>query len=595
MWSWEKLQRINTLAVIMAVMMLLLVGRLAWMQILQGPQYKKVAEENRTRQIVAQAPRGTIYDCNGAVLVSNRPSFAVSVIPAAYLHPQTEDPILAEITGVSPEEIEKMLNETEDAAYTPIRIKRDVNEAIIAEIEEHKAYLPGVIVEAVPVRYYPYRQMAAHVLGYMGSINKEEYAKRKGQGYRLNDLIGKAGVEKEWESTLKGVDGGLQIEVNAQGEQVQRIGSKSPVPGKSLVLTIDANLQKVAEEALRQQILVTRSIGQPAQGGCAVVLDVHNGAVLALASSPAFDPNLFAGGISIKDWDDLLKDPNRPLADKVIENTYPPGSVYKIVTLAAALDLGVANIDEIFDDKGVFHYDGWNFYGWDTAGLGELNLVDALAWSSDPVFYELGRRIGADRLAGYALTFGFGKKTGIALAGEKAGLVPTKEWKQQVFGEPWYAGETIIAAIGQGYDLVTPLQQAMLLMAVANNGKVFRPMVVNKIITPEGKLIKKYQPEVLETVNLRPEVWKTIKQGLEEVTAKGTAATAFRDFQPRVAGKTGSAETGSGTVHSWFACYAPSDNPEIAVAVLVEHGGDGAVSAVPVAKKIVSAYFDSRK
>jgi penicillin-binding protein 2 len=591
MWDVQQSRRIRVLAVIVAGVIVLLMLRLAWMQLFQGAQYKKIAEENRLRKIYHQAPRGTLYDRNGAVLVSNRPSFALSIIPLEYTNPKAVTPFLAQVTGLSATEIETMLEAGREFPYTPVRIKRDVDQATLAKIEERKASLPGVMVEAIPVRHYLYKQLAAQAFGFVGRISAEEYAVRKVAGYSPDDLVGKDGLEKVWEETLRGEDGGREVEVNAQGEEVRVSGDKTAIPGKGLVLTLDANLQKAAEEILAAQVETSRKIGQPAKGGAVVVIDVRTGGVLVLANNPAFDPNVFAGGITIKDWNALINNPQSPLTNRAIQNAYPPGSVFKIVTAAAALETGLTTADEIFDDKGVYVLNGWSFYGWDTKGLGKLNVPDAIAWSSDPAFYELGRRLGPDNLASYALTFGFGKTTGIKLPGEAEGIVPTEEWKQATYGEQWYPGETLIAAIGQGYYLATPLQQAMLLMAVANGGIVYRPMLVDKVLAPDGAVLTKLEPEIGYTIYLRPDVWDTLRRGLEAVTSRGTAARIFKDLGRRVAGKTGSAETGRGTTHSWFACYAPADNPEIAVAVLVEEGGDGSVAAAPVVRKVLEAYF----
>lgn len=595
MWITEKSRRMNIMMGLIIGITVCLVLRLGWMQLIHGPQYKKNAEENRIRQITAEAPRGNIYDRNGALLVSNRPSFAISIIPSEYTNPQSTTPLLANIIGMKPEEINKRLEAEQDFMYTPICVKRDVDQVTLAKIQEHQFYLPGVIIQAVPVRQYVYQELAAQVFGFIGYMNEEEYETYKQQGYKPNDLIGKDGLEREWEHNLRGSDGGLQIEINALGEEVQIVGDKSAIPGQGLVLTLDANLQEVAQKALKEQIVSSRSIGEPAQGGSAVVLDVHSGAVLVMANQPSFDPNLFAVGISSLDWDKLRNDSQRPLANKAIQNTYPPGSVFKIITTAAALDLGYVTSTEVFDDKGVYVLNGWNFYGWEPKGLGRLTLVDAICWSSDPVFYELGNRMGIDNLASYALTFGLGKVTGIKLQGEEAGVVPTKQWKQATYGESWYPGETIIAAIGQGYYLVTPLQQAMVLLAVATNGVLYKPMLVDKILAVDGAVLQKYSPEIIGNVQLKSEIWETIKAGLRAVPTQGTAAAVFQGCKPMVAGKTGSAETGTGTTHSWFACYAPADNPEIVVSVMVEDGGDGSVSAAPVARKIVEAYFGTRK
>lgn len=287
-----------------------------------------------------------------------------------------------------------MLKEREEFIYTPVRVKQDADSIIITKIQEHKQYLPGVIIEAIPVRHYVYKELAAQVFGFIGSINEDEYRIRKKQGYNLNDFIGKDGLEQEWEEMLRGIDGGLQVEINALGEEIQIIGDKPGIAGKGLVLTLDANLQKSAQVALQEQIMVSRSIGEPAKGGSAVVLDAHTGAVLVMANEPSFDPNLFAAGISSFNWSKLINDPHLPLTNKAIQNTYPPESVFKIVTAAAALDMGYVTSTEVFNDQGVYVLNGWKFYGWEPRGLGKLTLVDAIGMSSDPVFYELGNRMG---------------------------------------------------------------------------------------------------------------------------------------------------------------------------------------------------------
>lgn len=591
MWETEQSRRFRILTYIVAAVFVVLILRIGWLQVLNGVQYKKIADENRIRQITAQAPRGTIYDRNGAVLIANRPSFAISIIPSEYSNSQEETPLLAELTGIDQAEIETMLASGKGFPYSPIRIKRDVDQTMIAKITERREYLPGVMVEAIPVRHYVYNRLAAHTFGYVGRINEEEYDKWKEQGYNPNDLIGKDGLERIWEEVLRGEEGGLQVEVNAMGEEIGVIGNKPAQPGKALVLTLDANLQKAAEDALEAQIAASRSMGEPAKGGAVVVVDVNTGGILTLASSPAFDPNVFAAGINTHDWNDIISNPNNVLNNRAIQSAYPPGSVFKIITAAAALEMNLTTPQEVFEDKGVYMLDGWRFFGWNTKGLGKLTVADGLAWSSDPVFYELGRRLGVDNLASFALTFGFGQPTGIKLLGEAKGVVPTLEWKKQTYGEDWYPGETIIAAIGQGYYLATPLQQALLLATVANGGKIYRPMLVDKVITPEGVLVEKYHPEVVRTVYLRPEVWETIRQGMIAVTQRGTGATVFRGIKVPVAGKTGSSETGRGTTHSWFACYAPADNPAIAVAALIDEGGEGSVAAAPVVRKVVEAYF----
>lgn len=591
MWQTEQSKRYKILAATVTAVIGFLLIRLVWMQVLQGPQYKKIADDNRIRQVTALAPRGTIYDRNGTVLVANRPSFAISVIPFSYSYESGETALLAAVTGVAAEEIEKLLTAGKELPYSPVRIKRDIDQSTIARIQERKSSLPGVMIEAIPVRQYVYNEQAAHVLGYVGMVNEAEYEKLKSKGYRPSDLVGKDGLERIWEEQLRGVDGGLQVEVNAQGEEVGIIGDKTTVPGKSLVLTLDAKLQQAAAAAVAERMIVSRKQGQPAVGGAAIALDVRTGGVLALVSHPAYNPNVFAGGISSKDWNALLENKHNPLTNRVIQNAYPPGSVFKIVTATAALESNLTTATEVFEDRGVYVLNGWKFYGWETKGLGKLTVADGLTWSSDPLFYELGRRLGADLLASYALTFGFGKTSGIGLAGEEAGVVPTEEWKTAMYGDPWYPGETLIAAIGQGYYTATLMQQALLLAAVANGGAVFKPLLVDRVVSPDGVLVTQYSPEVIRTIYLRPDVWDTIRQGIVGVTSRGTAAAIFQGLSVTVAGKTGSAETGRGTTHSWFACYAPAEQPEIVVAVLIEEGGEGSVAAAPVVRKILEAYF----
>lgn len=581
----DQIRRLRWLTLVILAVFLLLLARLAWLQLVEGQHYKTRAEQNSLRMITVQAPRGTMYDRHGAVLVASRPSFAVVVTPASFSG-GTASELLGAITGLATADINRLVDGGRDQPLIPVYIKRDVDAAMVAKIEEHKDYLPGVAIAAAPVRQYVYNQLAAHVLGYLGVISAAEYQQRQSQGYRLDDFVGQAGLEQVYETVLRGVNGGQQVEVNAQGQQIRILGDKTATPGKSLVLTMDANLQKAAEDALDSALATAH-----AQAGAVVALDTKSGAVLVWASRPAFDPNVFAAGISGKNWQAIISNPHDPLSDRVLQNTYPPGSVFKIVTASAALELGLTTPAEVFNDQGVYMLNGWAFYGWAPQGLGKLTLVDALAMSSDPVFYELGRRLGPDRLATYALTYGFGAVSGVELPGEVAGTVPTTAWKEAQFGEPWYPGESLIAAIGQGYYLVTPLQQALMLEAVANRGVVYRPYLVDKIINPDASLYQQQKPVVLRTINFQAATWDTVQAGLRAVVQRGTGAGAFAGFPVAAAGKTGSAETGHGTTHAWFACYAPVEAPAIAVAVFVEDGGEGASSAAPVARRVLEAYF----
>ncbi len=593
-WLTEKSRRLGTMGILIILVFLILLLRIAWLQILQGPQYKRSAEENRIIEIYNEAPRGIIYDRNGVVLVANRPSFAASILPNEFNPVPESVSLLSDIVHISANDLIHFLQSGKERPYTPIKIKRDIDPVMVAKLEEHKNYLPGVIIEAVPVRHYIYDELAAHVLGYVGIIDALEYQQRKTKGYLMQSLIGKDGLEKVWEDVLRGKDGAKLVEKDATGREKRIIGDIIPVAGSGLQLALDSNLQKIADSALREQVKLSQLQGQPATGGCIIVANVKNGEILVMTNFPSYNPNLFATGISSNEWAKLLDDKRHPLSHRAIQNTYPPGSVFKIITAAAALQDKYTTPEEIFDDRGVYVLNGWSFHGWKTEGLGKLTIVDAIAWSSDPAFYELGHRIGINRLAAYALTFGLGKKTGIKLPGEKAGIVPTKEWKQSVFQEPWYPGETLISAIGQGYNLVTPLQQILLVMAVANRGIIYKPKLVRSIIAADGKADIINPPEVIYTVDLDSAVWKVIEEGLHSVTTEGTAAGVFKTVSYSLAGKTGSAETGRETTHAWFACYAPVEDPEIAVVTFVENGGEGSVAAAPLAKKVLDAYFAAR-
>jgi penicillin-binding protein 2 len=592
LWGNEFVKRQDIFIGVIVLVFALLIGRLAYLQIWQGKQYKMVAEENRIRTIPAIAPRGTIYDRNGAALVANRPSFAVSIIPNELTNPEKVIPLMSSLLAIPEAEIRKMINEGMDEPFTPVRIKRNIDQGTLTKIEERSWDLPGVLIEAAPLREYIYKDMAGQVFGYIGAMNVQDYAEYHKYGYRPSDFVGKTGLEKVWERTLKGKDGGRQIEVNAMGEPIRLIGDKTAFPGNGLVLTLDANVQKAAQDALKGYIEWAKKGGHPAtSGGAIVVVDPRTGAIRAMASEPSYDPGLFAGGISSKDWQALINNPHTPLTNRAIESSYPPASVFKIVTSAAALELGHTTPTEIFNDTGVYDLQGWRFYGWKIGGLGKLDLAGALAWSSDPAFYELGNRMGVDRLADYAIAFGLGQPTGINLQGEAKGLVPTREWKEKTYNEGWYPGETLIAAIGQGYYLVTPMQQANIVSAVANGGILFRPLLVDKVISPQGMVLEDVQPEALYTVNLKPETWTAIRKGLRQVVEQGTASTAFQGFPITVAGKTGTGETGKGTTHAWFGGYAPYDNPEVVVVVFIENGGEGRGAAAPLARRVLEAYF----
>lgn len=569
--------------IISVLVIAVLIGRAAYLQIYQGEYYAGLADGNRIRIVPSMAPRGTFYDRNGELLVTNRPGFSVSLLPLTA--PISDDVIarLSDLLKVPTVEIKTKI--AGHSGFNPIRIKTDVTPDIVSIIEEQKSQYPGVVIEVTPIRDYILRQEGAHTFGYVSEINDTELEKMKDEGYKSGDIIGKFGIEKIYDKELRGENGGQQVEVDVSGKPVQILGRKEPVPGDDLELTIDIKLQQAAEKAVDEQLT---QIG--AHAAAAVVMNPQTGEILAMVSRPAFDPNLFAHGISSKDWNQLNNNPYHPMDNKTITGEYPPGSTFKIVTGTAALTEGVVTPDEQIFDSG--HH--WIIPKGNADGeaLGWLNFRSALAHSDNVYFYEMGNRLGIDRLEKYARMFGLGAKTGIDLPYEASGLVANRRYKEKNFDDgEWYLSETFDAAIGQGFNLVTPLQAAMVMGEIAADGKRYKPHVVNRIIAPDGSVVKDFQPELLSQLDVPEEDIKLVQDGLHDVTKYGTAASSFRGFTVDIAGKTGTAENSQGRDHGWFVAYGPFDNPNVVVAVIVENGGYGSQSAVPIGRKILEAAF----
>ena len=569
--------------IISVLVIAVLIGRAAYLQIYQGEYYAGLADGNRIRIVPSMAPRGTFYDRNGELLVTNRPGFSVSLLPLTA--PISDDVIdrLSDLLKVPTDEIKTKI--AGHSGFNPIRIKTDVTPDIVSIIEEQKSQYPGVVIEVTPIRDYILKQEGAHTFGYVSEINDAELEKMKDEGYKSGDIIGKFGLEKVYDKELRGENGGQQVEVDVSGKPVQILGRKEPVPGDDLELTIDINLQQAAEKAVDEQLT---QIG--AHAAAAVVMNPQTGEILAMVSRPAFDPNLFAHGISSKDWNQLNNNPYHPMDNKTITGEYPPGSTFKIVTGTAALTEGVVTPDEQIFDSG--HH--WIIPKGNADGeaLGWLNFRSALAHSDNVYFYEMGNRLGIDRLEKYARMFGLGAKTGIDLPYEATGLVANRRYKEKNFDDgEWYLSETFDAAIGQGFNLVTPLQAAMVMGEIAADGKRYKPHVVNRIIAPDGSVVKDFQPELLSQLDVPEEDIKLVQDGLHDVTKYGTAASSFRGFTVDIAGKTGTAENSQGRDHGWFVAYGPFDNPNVVVAVIVENGGYGSQSAVPIGRKILEAAF----
>ncbi len=576
-------RRLRVLGILMVLVIAVLIGRAGYLQIYEGEYYAGLADGNRIRIIPAVAPRGTFYDRNGQLLVTNRPGFTVSLLPLT--SPIKEEVIerLSALVHVPVEDIKAKI--AGHSGFDPIRIKTDVTPDIVSIIEEQKELYPGVMIENTPIRDYVLKQEGAHTFGYVSEINDEELKEKKADGYKSGDIIGKFGLEKIYDKYVRGEDGGDQVEVDVSGKPVKRLGRKVPVPGDDLVLTIDKDLQTAAEKAVDDRLAASH-----ASAAAAVVLNPQTGEVLAMVSRPAFDPNLFAHGISSKDWAKLNNNPFHPMDNKTISGEYPPGSTFKIVTGTAALTEGkVAPEEKIFDSGHHWIIPKGNAEG---EALGWINFQEALAHSDNVYFYEMGNRLGIDLLEKYARMFGLGQRTGIDLPYEAKGLVANREYKKKNFEDgDWYLSETFDAAIGQGFNLVTPLQAAMVMGEIAADGKRYKPHLVSRIQTQDGDVIKEFQPELLTELQVPANVIRLVQEGLHDVTKFGTAASTFRGFPVDIAGKTGTAENSQGRDHGWFVAYGPFDNPNIVVAVIVEQGGFGSQSAVPIGREILEAAF----
>ena len=590
-------QRLDILTVIIILVFAVLISRLIWLQVHQGQEFNQKAENNRIRLLPITAPRGTFYDRNGVTLVNNRPGSSISLVPIN--GPITDDVIakLAGILDMNPDDIRKKISQ-QNSPLQPIKVKSDIGPEVIAKIEERRQDLPGVVIEIQPVRSYIDNQLGAHMFEYVGEISDSELVEGKIKGYKLGDILGKFGLEQVWDKDIRGTDGGAQIEVNVSGEPVQMLGKKQPIPGNDLVLTIDAKIQKAAEKAMDERLryLQDKLKNHEAKAAAAVVMNPQTGQILALVSRPTFDPNKFNGGISTNDWktiNDNPNNPNNPMQNRTINAEYPPGSAFKIVTGTAALETGKVTPEEkIFDagkhllvpGKGNSHNEA----------LGWIDFKMALAKSDNVYFYELGNRLGIDTLEEWARKFGLGAPTGINLLNEDEGLVANQKYKKKVYNEDWYLSETFDAAIGQGFQLTTPLQMASVISQVANGGHRFRPYLVSKIVSPiSGEVLKTFEPEELGTVPMSPKTLEAIRTGLRDVTtSEGTAGYVFEGFPVPIAGKTSTAENPHGDDHGWFVAYGPYDNPTIAIAVIVEQGGFGSDSAAPIARKIMEAAFN---
>ncbi len=597
LYKKKKTGRFDVLFYLITLVFLILGARLFYLQIIEGGYYQAKAEGNRLRMVTMTAARGIMYDRNGQILVGSRPAYTVSIMPSGKDVAPEEVTKLAGYLNKPAAEIQKKISDNKDG-YEPIRIATDVPMDVVTNIEEHSHELPGISIDVEPLRYYPYNTMASQLFGYVGEVSEEELAEIKQENPNTlvgaGTILGRSGLESMYDDVLRGVDGGKQLEVDATGRPVEEVERKNTIPGSDIHLTIDVNLQKAAEEAVRNQIDQLRAQGIPAQGAAVVALDPNTGAVLAMVSSPEFNPNWFSQGITTAQWNQLNNDKNHPFDNKVISGEYPPGSPFKIVTGVAALDLKkVTPEEQIFDSGRHWLIDKRNAEG---EALGWLDFNTALAKSDNVYFYEMGNRVGIENIDKYAKYFGLGEKTGIKLYGEAAGNLASPEYKRKVFDQDWYLGETFDAAIGQSFTLVTPIQMAVLLSQVANGGIRYQPYVVSRVDNKDGTPAEIFGPKKLGVLPVPKNVMDLVRNGLRDVTAEGgTAGDIFKGFPISVAGKTGTAENAHGQDHGWFVAYAPYDKPRIVVVALVEQGSFGAGSAGPIVRDILAAFFYVQK
>ncbi|OFZ81657.1 MAG: penicillin-binding protein 2 [Bdellovibrionales bacterium RIFOXYD1_FULL_53_11] len=593
---------------------IIILGRLVHLQILQGDKLRQVSMENHLKRVKIAAPRGMIFDRNRTLLIDNRPAFDLEIIPQYLKESKQSERVihqLAKLIHMSDQEIKNKLDKARtQPSFMPVKIKVDLTRDEVASVESWKIDMPGVQVEQEIKRTNIYGDIAAHLLGYIGEVSQTEIPRLNKMGrrqYKLGDNKGKSGLEERMEETLRGIDGEKMVEVDALGRVKLERGKgrvlgaaieKPAVPGKNLILTIDQDLQ----------LAITKAFGD--KSGSVVAIDPRNGEILAMVSRPSFDPTEFSRGISPVLWNKLLANENNPLRDKTLQDHYSPGSVFKVVTAIAGLEEGVIDENTKFRCTGSIRVGNRVYHCHSKRGHGEMNVVSAITQSCDVFFYRVSQKLkSVDDIAKWALHLGLGRKTGINLAREASGLVPTEQWKQKRFGDPWNAGETVTVAIGQSFVLVTALQLANLYASIANGGTLYRPFIVKEIESFGGQVLKEFKPEALDKTRLSAKTYELVKQGLWGAV-NSPHGTGFWSKLPGMdfVGKTGTVQViriAADKIYqkcesmkfrerhnAMYAGFAPANNPVIAVAVIGEHACHGATFAAPVAKAVIKTYLE---
>lgn len=592
----ESKQRVLALSFVVGIAFLFLVIRLWHLQILKADDYYAMSENNRLRFVPVAASRGDILDRTGAVLVSNRPSFSLAVVPQEVTDKEKLLTVLSGLLGLDRADMAERWDKNKGRArYYPIVLASNITRDHVEIVEENRLRLPGIEIEMKPVREYTSSQLAAHLLGYIGEVSETELNSSGFEEYNSGDYIGKNGIERALENELHGTDGGRQLEVDARGRVLRTISESRPTVGNSVMLTIDAAVQKQAERAFGDQ------------AGAAVAMDVTNGEILAFVSNPGFDPSLFSGKLPTDVWQGYLDDKRHPLENKALSGQYPPGSTFKMITALAGLQDSKISSSTSVNCNGSYELGTSTFNCWNKKGHGATDLRKSLRESCDVFYYQLSEKLGVDKIAAAARAFRLGAPLGVELLNERSGLIPTTEWKQKRFGKRWFQGETLSVAIGQGAVLLTPIQLASMTATIANEGTIYRPHLVKRIVDADGKTLSETKTEVIGTAPFSKESYRLVKQGmLAVVNESGGTGAAARLYDVKVAGKTGTSQvvklrdSKKSTPyqfrdHALFVAFAPFEKPEIAVAVVIEHGEHGGAAAAPVAARILRAYFDGKK
>ena len=589
-------RRLRILTLCVFAVFAVLVLRLWFLQILNGPSYRVQSENNRIQLQDIPPFRGMIFDRRGELLVDNRPSYNLYIIPEQIQDQKQLLKSLNLLIGLEPQSVrDKLGKESHKYPFKPVLIKKNVSRNELAIVETNLFNLPGVMVQVKPQRYYIFGSFASHLIGYLGEISEHQLGKEKYKDNRPGDLIGKSGVEGEWQRSLHGFRGGAQVEVDAAGRKLRVVSRKRPLPGMNVWLTIDKDLQITAENALK------------GKKGAIVAMNPKDGEILALASSPAYDPNWFIVGMDRTQWAEIMRSKDSPLQNRPISGQYPPGSVFKIAVALAGLEEGVVDPEEEIFCTGQFRVGNHTYRCWKKYGHGKVAFHRALVESCDVYFYKLGKQLGVDTIARYARMLGLGKRAEFELGSEKAGLIPTRRWKLKRWGVPWQTGETVSMAIGQSFVLVTPMQMVRMISGIFNGGHLYQPKVI-KWVGKDGNKIYQFTPTLMDRINAKPENMELIKDALLGVVneRRGTGGRA-RVKGLTIAGKTGTAQVITLEKeeefeqksdipvefrdHAWFVAIAPAEDPSLALAILIEHGGHGGSGAAPIAKEMLKTYF----